>query len=364
MWVRRISVIKLFLVYALFIANALCNVNDYDITCKDEKGQNVDWFYLYKLPGRFDASIQKKGCLYFFITPNSVSSQWTLSEFSLENEKSMAGQTLAQAYFSADQVKEDRVLIAYNDEPPNAKGNSKNGHLKGVVVADKRSGFWLVHSVPLYPNITSDASDYHYPSTGLIYGQSFLCLSLNANQIDVVGKQLIYNEPQVYESKLPQSLVEAFPNIQRLIEGKRIINGPYWNEVDLTTLNGEVFKAFAKSSKFSKELYEDWIAPSLNTNLYVETWRKGSGNFPSNCTKATRVWNVSKVKFNQSIFFPTTDDHSKWGVSDDKSDWVCVGDINRAAMQTRRGGGSVCHNSKSISLSYRALIADFEPCPT
>lgn len=66
----------------------------------------------------------------------------------------MAGQTLSQAFFN-DQQK--RILVAYNDEPPNAKGNSKNGHLKGVVVADKRSGFWLVHSVPLYPNITCES---------------------------------------------------------------------------------------------------------------------------------------------------------------------------------------------------------------
>lgn len=33
-------------------------------------------------------------------------------------------------------------------------------------------------------------------------------------------------------------------------------------------------------------------------------------------------------------------------------------------MQTKRGGGSVCHRSKEISSSYRSLIADFEPCPT
>lgn len=111
---------------------------------------------MYKLPGRFEASVQKKGCLYFFITPNSVGSQWTLSEYTLDDERSMAGQTLAQAYFGADQVKEDRLLIAYNDEPPNAKANSKKGHLKGVVVADKRSGFWQIHSVPLYPNITCE----------------------------------------------------------------------------------------------------------------------------------------------------------------------------------------------------------------
>lgn len=33
-------------------------------------------------------------------------------------------------------------------------------------------------------------------------------------------------------------------------------------------------------------------------------------------------------------------------------------------MQTKRGGGSVCYRSKEISASYRALIADFEPCPS
>lgn len=89
--------------------------------------------------------------MYFYITSNSDSSQWKLSEFSLTEIESMAGQTLSQAYFNAEK---ERLVVAYNDEPPNSKGNSKKGHLKGVVVADKRSGFWLVHSVPLYPNLT------------------------------------------------------------------------------------------------------------------------------------------------------------------------------------------------------------------
>jgi deoxyribonuclease-2 len=57
-------------------------------------------------------------------------------------------------------------------------------------------GFWLVHSVPYFPpipgNVTISDTDYHgegysYPSTGLTYGQSFLCISLNASQLDLVG---------------------------------------------------------------------------------------------------------------------------------------------------------------------------------
>lgn len=94
----------------------------------------------------------------------------------------------------------------------------------------------------------------------MIYGQSYLCLSLNAEQIDIVGKQLIYDEPQIYSSILPTNLVTSFPNIQSLIQGKRINDGPFWSDVELTTINGESFKSFAKSSKFSKELYEDWVS--------------------------------------------------------------------------------------------------------
>lgn len=41
MWVKIVLLIKLF--FVLFIDNSQCNVNDYEITCKDEKGQNVDW---------------------------------------------------------------------------------------------------------------------------------------------------------------------------------------------------------------------------------------------------------------------------------------------------------------------------------
>lgn len=38
---------------------------------------------------------------------------------------------------------------------------------------------------------------------------------------------------------------------------------------------------------------------------------------------------MSKIKFNKTIHFKSTSDHSKWAVSDKDSEWVCVGDINR-----------------------------------
>lgn len=130
--------------------------------------------------------------------------------------------------------------------------------------------------------------DYTYPESGHHFGQSFLCLSLPKDQLEIVANQLIFNEPQIFASKISDNLINVYPTMKQLIDNSRLSNGPYWNEATLKTLAGNEFKAFAKSGKFMKELYEDWVAPMLGTNLYVETWRRGPGNLPSNCSKANR----------------------------------------------------------------------------
>lgn len=174
------SLILLIICSAFGVFVVFGNVNDYEITCKDENGKNVDWlvwsilqnlifsikkifqwfftnrYYLYKLPGQFDGATKDKKSMYLFISSNSPETNWTLSGHTLNDLDSFAGQTLSQAYYDLDVVNHTRLLIAYNDEPPNRKSNSNKGHLKGVIVADERSGFWLIHSVPLYPNISSE----------------------------------------------------------------------------------------------------------------------------------------------------------------------------------------------------------------
>jgi deoxyribonuclease-2 len=72
------------------------------------------------------------------------------------------------------------------------------------VASNDISGFWMVHSVPKFPPALGES--YDYPHTGTIYGQSFLCISFTAEQIDYVGKQLMYNEPHFYSSHVPEYL--------------------------------------------------------------------------------------------------------------------------------------------------------------
>lgn len=74
--------------------------------------------------------------------------------------------------------------ILYNDEPPTQKPKPKKGHTKGVVLGNENGGIWVVHSVPHLPNI----SERYYPLTGIVYGQSVLCVSLNVTNLNKVGK--------------------------------------------------------------------------------------------------------------------------------------------------------------------------------
>lgn len=74
--------------------------------------------------------------------------------------------------------------LLYNDDPPRLKSNSYKGHAKGVVLFDSKSGFWLIHSVPNFP----PKKYYEYPSSGIRYGQSFLCVSFQTTELGKIGK--------------------------------------------------------------------------------------------------------------------------------------------------------------------------------
>lgn len=174
------------------------------IGCRDEAGNLVDWFYLYKLPNAVanEDGVEKKltGLEYLFLTPKKTM-EWTMSDKLVNDTESMPGKTLSLIY----EQNKDNLVIIYNDEPTNGATDGSRGHTKGVVVANDISGFWLVHSVPKYPPAIDEGA-YSYPKTGTVYGQSFLCISMIGGEVDKVGKQLKYNEPHFYSSQVPDFL--------------------------------------------------------------------------------------------------------------------------------------------------------------
>ncbi|KAG8034638.1 hypothetical protein G9C98_007714 [Cotesia typhae] len=405
----------MYLAYILLIiyTTGVVNSGQNKLQCKDEAGNDVDWYVLYKVPKTSESSdpIIRKGLAYLYITSDTVANGWQLSKKEIGSKDSVPGKTLSSLY--KDDLAPDILWILYNDQAPNKNQSTvRYGHTKGVLMTDNTRGFWLIHSVPNYPpvpktgtenksrkskhsehreagdddtnddhnndgnmNMDVDNDDIHndvpdgeyaYPKSGQLYGQSFLCISMVSNQMNAVGLQLMYNQIMTYRYNLPEIMLNEYPSLVNASKHVRPKKAPYFHKEELVSAGGQEFISFAKSDKWQKELYDDLIAPELKSNLLAETWLNGRGKLPSECN-GSKVQNVQSIVLNTAnVDFKSSRDHSKWAVTQTNKknrNWVCIGDINRANTQFNRGGGAVCVNLPQLWTNYRGSVNEVEPCP-
>ncbi|XP_071491461.1 plancitoxin-1-like [Diadema antillarum] len=331
---------------------------DGKITCLDPSGNPVDWFIVYKLPrdSKSKDTLIKEGVAHMYMDVNSQS--FSQSTVSLNDTNHAVARTLQQIY--KNHKSQEVVYVMYNDEFPNGTKSFDGGHTKGDVAFDQESGFWLIHSVPKFPN-SSDQS-YEWPSNAETYGQSMLCISMKTAEFVKVGRQLWYNNPWVYDANIPQSFRAQFDDLVSVMEGQHVESAPWNNSVDLTSVNGRGFTSYAKFIKFNEDLYSHWVAPALGDDMYAETWLNAASKLPSFCSGVYKVENVENINFDGVLTFKSTKDHSKWAISEHKK-WTCIGDINRTKSQYERGGGTVCLNIPAVWTAFHTLIAKFSQCP-
>lgn len=341
--------------------------------CVDEDGNHVDWLVLYKLPRKseFPPPAGKKDYIedgqgYMYLTSKSPEHGWTESDKSIKDSLSIPGRILSPVYEKSNNL----LYMFYNDEHPDGNTSFTRGHTKGVVAFGPMSGFWLVHSVPKYPPAVE--LTYDYPHTGQMYGQSFLCVSLPTfSAADVIGLQLLYNEPYVYSHNVPEWAEKKYPHMAMAARGQHVKKAPFTHTGTLRSLAGHLFTSFAKFSKFGKDLYADFVAPALGTDLLVETWPNGPGKMNSSCKGTFKVLNVDKLDFRlkpEDVEFVTKKDHAKWAVSltraasSSSKKVLCIGDINRMNTQKKRAGGTVCFENDYAWKAFRSIIAAIEAC--
>jgi len=325
------------------------------LSCLNEEGNEVDWFIVYKLP-----IIQKDprfggGLGYAYM---DLHKSMDLSNATLDQSNTAISYTLEQIYQGTTA---NVGWVMYNDDYPNGGNPSNKGHSKGVVAFDRTGGYWLVHSIPRFPQPYS-AGGFQFPNEERIYGQTFLCLSLDLDNVDLVGGQFFYTWPGVYDSNMPKSLTNRLPSIQSVINGYTL-RGPVSNISEITTLALNSFFSFAKTARWGQDLYEYLVCPYIKGGLMLMTWmRPYLGSFcPPEYTYPNL--NINTISFGD-IQFGETKDHSKWGISTDaKSAWVCIGDINHMTSQNSRSGGTVCFQNKQVYNTFKNLISDSDSCP-
>ncbi len=324
----------------------------FGISCLDDDLEPIDHFVGLTTPESSD---------YYAVFDGS---DFQKGAIDLQSDPGLGGSiygTIAQLY----NLSSATGYAMYNDEPPPSKTESSTyAHAKGVIAVDETmEGFIMVHSKPHWPNAVADGAS---PFPDFTYGQSFICVTVDSTTIEEISTLLTIDYPYVYDSDMPSSLLDSFPNLSGLMsKAKSDVSS---STFDFSSkLTGAKFRMFAKSRDWSMDLYADLVAPSLGSDMYVETWRDGSGGLlPSFCTNSTgprptdyNIYSVNEVVMPDGTSWKGTKDHSKWAVS---SGAACVGDINRFCSQESRGGGTLCIFDEQLAKALQATVGGVDEC--
>ncbi|XP_022176053.1 cell-death-related nuclease 7-like isoform X2 [Myzus persicae] len=311
------------------------------------------------------------GTVYIYM--DARNQEWIYSS-GITTEESAVGHTVAQMYAPTQAYNESIMWAVYNDSPTNSPVTFSLGHSKGMVVANNRSGLWLVHSVPKFPQLPyQNNNSYTYPKTGVLYGQSFLCMSMTPEELDKVGDQIINNEVQVYGSHFGGDMKSTYPGLYNatLLHDIPGVKNDGVRLQPLYSIEGFEFLSISKNRHFGKDLYKDLIIHMAQSNIYTETWLNNRGWFNSSCCGQYKAMNIKlltmkDIKGLKNVWYNSSLDHSKWAVTENAGNsskhWTCIGDINRSEEQTKRGGGTVCIKSIPVWNQYQQLVLDIEKC--
>lgn len=93
-----------------------------DIGCRNEKGNIVEWYYIYKLPKKLEpgmaeddpngSGVGSDGLDYLYISSESSDGLWKTTSLKIDSPESISGQTISPLY--NNEVSITVCLYSYN----------------------------------------------------------------------------------------------------------------------------------------------------------------------------------------------------------------------------------------------------------
>ncbi|XP_072295382.1 deoxyribonuclease-2-beta [Eucyclogobius newberryi] len=353
MW--KITRVTMYFYYILLCSTAVYSA---DISCKNEAGEPVDWFVMYKLPKK---KIGEVGTGVDYMYLDSKMESWLMSKFMVNTTQGAMGRTLSQLYSGQAYKSNSSVYAIYNDAPPSLKYNMEYGHTKGMLLFDRSQGFWLSHTIPHFPSFPEQG--YIYPNSGKANGQTALCVTYKYKQFFDIVKQLHYIHPRFFNCSIPSTFSPDFAPLSELCDGVQVPMDTDRRVQQLVSARGETFVSFVKSAQFVDDIYTGWVAQLMAVDLLVETWQTRGHALPSNCSLPRHTMNIKRIQIPGPTLFLSHHDHSKWCVSRDiEAQLTCLGDLNREKFQMWRGGGLTCTQHPLIYKAFRQLVDQYTEC--
>ena len=353
------------------------------VSCVDERGTPVDWWFALKHPrwtGK-DHSVCIDNCSgtgYVYVTSASTLGTWQIGSAPITSNMSLLGVQLSAIYAG----KVDSYVF-YNDQLPDGSWSSTYGHSKGFFAFDESGAYWVQHSIPKFPN--SVAGGYRYLEGETWYGQHAYCMSLSRGALNEAARVMLYAYPQVYEWALAD---KTLGNVNAVIAGERNATGTTTAVVPSVWGN---LTLLGKSAAASVDMADAVVAPNLHASMFSQSWLNSGGPIGGYCP-ATGF----SVVDGHNLSLPaglsvrethqTYEDHAKWlvqrrppsgggtHVSAESApgasalgdvagnSWWCALDNNHVASQRRRSGLAVCQQQPVIARLLQAAITAEGTC--
>uniref|UniRef100_A0A4W6EGW0 Deoxyribonuclease-2-alpha n=1 Tax=Lates calcarifer TaxID=8187 RepID=A0A4W6EGW0_LATCA len=239
----------------------------------------------------------------------------------------------------------DFGFISYSDQPPDGRSVSNtHGHSKGVLMVDKTTAVWLLHSTPRFPYKREE--NCFYPLSGTRNAQTFICVTFKYDQFRAIGN-VAFN----FDDHIPDSFKKDFTDAVN----EAGVNPLYNAFQSLTSRGGQQFGSIAKQQSPDDLYFAIASLPEVNSNVLVQTWGGQDDRDKSYCPKNGKdVNNIIYVVTDLGDWEPGND-HSKWCVAKDKP-LTCIADVNRADSQFRRPGGALCIDNEKIKNIFNKFL--------
>jgi deoxyribonuclease-2 len=369
------------------VASAPLSSPSFVHSCLDSSGSSVDYWIILK--SNRDVSsvnlLHKQGYFYSYLDSKVIHSQRFQTQTNgIFSPSSPLIRTINQIYKGNTSQTPSFGSFMYNDDIPGSTSSSSSwGHTKGIVSFSPLGGFWLIHSHPNFP-VHPNSSLPSNTSESDIYGQSSICLSVDRLQLNKIAQQLQVLNPQVYALLFPVNLTDPIidlpwsillnsvadssgnysrvspPAVYQKIQLQTLRKNPIQQAINIRTRFQSIeFQSFAKNAAWAADLYGDFLSPSLGVPLFAETWMRP---FESSLYNGTNreVRNVKTVNLTNQINWNQAQDHSKWTISQSSAVPVaCVGDMNKAASQANRAGGTLCLQDIRLWNAFRNILTPY-----
>uniref|UniRef100_A0A0K8RBE0 Putative endonuclease n=1 Tax=Ixodes ricinus TaxID=34613 RepID=A0A0K8RBE0_IXORI len=369
---------NLFLVALCLLANRV-RAGD-DVYCRDERNQKVEWFVMYKFPVQGVNYVKVKrgfntdGLQFAYFDSNTRNfSYWNMSSETLYSQSNPLAFTLKKLF---EKQKSPNIAYAtYNDQPftgddddaKEPKVHAKEyAHSKGILMADKTTGMWLVHSTPQFP-VNVHMGQFNMTRTARKNGQYFMCVTVPFSEVDKIAELLLIQSVVVHHTHWVKALVSLYPHLRALIMRKRY--SPPKTTVEIAKIKGinkTIFTAIAKPVRWEKDIYTHTITELAKSDIWVQSWRRPIfGWLYPVCDRTYSVKDVDKLRFNFNstsyLEYSYLYDHSKFAVAVNTS-LFCFSSLNRAKTQFKRGGELLCRENKDVAGLFRRTVAKVEAC--